>query len=75
MYISDVDLASLGWPSNEAKAIPSLTEPLVHKTPFIGLGVGLSLLSLNWIIKRRDALSAEKADGKPVQRPGEKDNA
>ena len=59
MYISDVDLATLGWPTPEPAAIPSLTEPLVHKTPFIGLGVAVGLISLNWIIKRRNTLAAE----------------
>ncbi len=56
LYIADVDLNSLGWPVNEAAAIPSLTEPLVHKTPFIGLGVAVSLIGLNWIVKRRNKL-------------------
>jgi hypothetical protein len=57
MYISDVDLASLGWPGTETEPIPSLTEPLIHKTPFIGFGVALGLVSLNWIIKRRNQLA------------------
>jgi len=56
MYISDVDLASLGWPETSSPSIPSLTEPLVHKTPFIGLGVAVSLIGLNWIVKRRNEL-------------------
>jgi formate dehydrogenase iron-sulfur subunit len=63
MYISDVDLAALGWPAREEAAIPSLTEPLVHKTPFIGLGVAASLLGLNWIVKRRNALAASQEPG------------
>jgi formate dehydrogenase iron-sulfur subunit len=58
MYVSDVDLAPLGWPAGGAPAIPSLTEPLIHKTPFIGLGVATALLGLNWIVKRRDELAA-----------------
>nr|MBN2278756.1 4Fe-4S dicluster domain-containing protein [candidate division Zixibacteria bacterium] len=62
MYISDVDLASLGWPTAEPKSIPSLTEPLVHKTPFIGLGVAVGLVSLNWVIKRRNKLAGEQDD-------------
>jgi formate dehydrogenase iron-sulfur subunit len=56
MYISDVDMAALGWPAHREAAIPSLTEPLVHKTPFIGMGVAMSLVGLNWIIKRRNQL-------------------
>jgi formate dehydrogenase iron-sulfur subunit len=57
IYVSDVDLSSLGWPESGAAPIPSLTEPLVHKTPFIGLGVAVGLISLNWIIKRRNELA------------------
>jgi formate dehydrogenase iron-sulfur subunit len=57
MYISDVDLAALNWPTPETPPIPSLTEPLVHKTPFMGLGVAIGLVSLNWIIKRRNLLA------------------
>jgi formate dehydrogenase iron-sulfur subunit len=63
MYISDVDLGALGWPVKREAAIPSLTEPLVHKTPFIGLGVAMSLLGLNWIIKRRGELLANPEQG------------
>ncbi len=59
LYISDVDLAALGWPRFEPKSIPSLTEPLIHKTPFIGLGVAFSLVGLNWIVKRRNTLAEE----------------
>jgi formate dehydrogenase iron-sulfur subunit len=57
MYIADVDLAKLGWPAAETDSIPSLTEPLIHKTPFIGLSVAAGLVGLNWIIKRRNTLS------------------
>ncbi len=55
LYISDVDLHKLGWPE-EAGPIPELTEPLISKTPVIGLSVAGSLLGLNWIIRRRDKL-------------------
>jgi formate dehydrogenase iron-sulfur subunit len=59
LYLSDVDLASLGWPAPNTEAIPSLTEPLIEKTPFIGLSVAGGLLGLNWIIQRRRRLGAE----------------
>jgi formate dehydrogenase iron-sulfur subunit len=72
MYISDVDLGSLGWPKAEAQAIPSLTEPLVHKTPFIGLGVAVGLVGLNWIVKRRNALATQR-DDKTQTEAGEHD--
>ena len=62
LYISDVDLSTLGWPQNGAESIPSLTEPLVHKTPFIGLGVAAVLVGLNWIVKRRNELAGSAQD-------------
>jgi formate dehydrogenase iron-sulfur subunit len=61
LYISDVDLDAIGWPAVTAESIPSLTEPLIHKTPFIGFGVAIGLVGLNWIIKRRDLLARERA--------------
>ena len=64
MYVSDVDLASLGWPGTDAVSIPSLTESLVHKTPFIGLGVAASLIGLNWIVKRRNELMSNNSEGR-----------
>lgn len=59
IYISDADLAGLGWPDKLAPSIPSLTEPLVHATPFIGMTVAAGLVGLNWIIKRRNKLAVE----------------
>lgn len=66
LYIADVDLASLGWPESGAVSIPSLTEPLVHKTPLIGLGVAVGLMSLNWIVRRRNELMGTNGD-QPTQ--------
>ena len=59
LYISDEDLSALGWPEAQAAAIPTLTDPLIHKTPFIGLGVAAGLLSINWIVRRRMKLAAQ----------------
>lgn len=58
LYVSDVDLAPMGWPAPDARAIPALTEPLIAKTPFIGLGVMGSLLGVHWVIRRRMRLAA-----------------
>ncbi len=63
LYIADVNLATLGWPAQAESPIPLLTEPLISKTPFIGLGVAVSTLGLNWIIRRRMRLSAERSGG------------
>jgi formate dehydrogenase iron-sulfur subunit len=59
IYISDVDLDRIGWPVHEPEAIPHLTEPLIHKTPFIGFSVALGLVGINWIIRRRMKLAGE----------------
>jgi formate dehydrogenase iron-sulfur subunit len=61
LYLSDVDLGVMGWPEPEAESIPSLTEPLIAKTPAIGLSVMGSLLGINWVIRRRMRLAAEGA--------------
>jgi len=53
IYISDVDLDELGFPGRDTVPITALTDPLIHKTPLIGLSVMGSMLGLNWIIKRR----------------------
>ena len=57
IYISDVDLTGESWPARAGFTIPELTEPLIEKTPIIGLGVGTALIGLNWIIRRRNELS------------------
>jgi formate dehydrogenase iron-sulfur subunit len=57
LYISDIDLNKLGWSRFATAGIPSLTEPLIEKTPFIGTGVAICLLGVNWIIRRRIALA------------------
>jgi formate dehydrogenase iron-sulfur subunit len=58
LYLSDVDLAGLGWPEPGTGPIPSLTEPLIARTPAIGLGVMGTLLGVNWVIRRRMQLAA-----------------
>lgn len=56
IFVSDVDLASVGWPAQQTEPIPSLTDPLIHKTPLIGLSVGLGCWGLSAIIQRRNKL-------------------
>jgi formate dehydrogenase iron-sulfur subunit len=72
LYISDVDLSGeMGWPAEGAffGPLPSLSEPLVHKTPFIGLTVGITMIGLNWIIKRRNEVAAQ--NGRHDRRDGD----
>ena len=61
LYLSDVDLGIMGWPQPEAEPIPALTEPIIAKTPAIGLSVMGSILGINWVIRRRMRLAAEAA--------------
>jgi len=63
MYVSDVDLNLIGWPETAAVSIPSLTEPLVHTTPIIGMSVAAGLVGLNWIVKRRNKIAREGNSG------------
>ena len=62
LYISDISLGSMGWPAEPLTPIPHFTEPLIEKTPVIGLTVGGFLLGLNWIIRRRMELSGENGE-------------
>lgn len=56
LYVSDVDLAAAGWPVGDTVSIPSITDPLIKKTPVIGLTVGLGLWAISAIIARRQKL-------------------
>jgi formate dehydrogenase iron-sulfur subunit len=62
LYVSDVDLGTMGWPVPETESIPSLTEPLIAKTPVIGFSVMGSLLGIDWVIRRRMRLAAERRE-------------
>jgi formate dehydrogenase iron-sulfur subunit len=69
LYISDVDLGAMGWPGPRTAPIPSLTEPLIAKTPFIGLSVAAGLLGIHWVIRRRMRLAGEASAGADGQEP------
>ncbi|MEJ2367723.1 MAG: 4Fe-4S dicluster domain-containing protein [Acidobacteriota bacterium] len=56
LYVSDVDLSAAGWPRTASASIPSITDPLIRKTPVIGLTVGFGLWALMAVIKRRQKL-------------------
>jgi formate dehydrogenase iron-sulfur subunit len=64
LYISDIDLTKMGWPDKPVIPVPEHTEPLIEKTPVIGLTVGGFLVGLNWIIKRKNELAAENSKQK-----------
>ncbi|MCP4574575.1 MAG: 4Fe-4S dicluster domain-containing protein [bacterium] len=73
LYVSDVDLATLDWPADTAGPIPHLTDPLIEKTPFMGITVASSLLGLNWVIRRRMKLEREPETGDESRTEGEND--
>jgi len=64
LYLSDVDLSSLGWTDQNPRSIPAITEPLISKTPQIGLAVFVSLFGLHWIIERRTRLMSSGENGR-----------
>jgi len=66
LYVSDVDLKELGWDEVMTAGIPSMTDPLIEKTPFIGGGVAVGLLAVNWVIQRRMKLAADRSDDPAV---------
>ena len=63
LYVSDVDLAALGWPSAEAPPIPALTEPVIEKTPILGGTVLFGVWGLSAIIGRRRRLMSSDSSG------------
>ena len=62
LYVSDVDLSEIGWPQEKSEAIPEITEPLIRKTPVIGLTVGLGLWGVMTIVERRRKLNSGNED-------------
>ena len=68
LYISDIDLTKMGWPDKPAIPVPEHTEPLIEKTPVIGLTLGGFLVGLNWIIKRKNELAAENRKSKKIKK-------
>lgn len=56
LYISDVDLAEVGLTREAARSVPSITDPVIHSTPKLGLGVAATMVGLSWIINRRQKL-------------------
>ncbi len=68
MYISDVDLSVLDFPQETAAPIPSLTDPLIEKTPYIGGGAAVGLWALGAIIARRNEVMVAERSGRKEKR-------
>ena len=54
----------MGWPNRTVTPVPERTEPLIEKTPAIGLTVGGFLVGLHWILRRKNELAAENTKSK-----------
>ena len=70
LYVSDVDLAALGWPGCDAAAIPDLTEPVIEKTPLLGGTVLAGVWGLSTIIRRRQRLMSGGASNGATEDKG-----
>jgi formate dehydrogenase iron-sulfur subunit len=75
LYVSDVDLASIGWPEGPSVAIPSITDPVIHKTPVLAGSVFFGLWAVSAIVARRQRLmgppESDKPTGSPTDTKGE----
>jgi formate dehydrogenase iron-sulfur subunit len=61
LYISDIDLGFLSYQTHlGTKPLPKTTSVAMNSVPFAFAGMGAAMLSLNWIIKRRNKLRAER---------------
>ena len=59
LFISDVDITKMGWQDKPSFPVPDYTQPLIEKTPVIGLTVGGFLVGLNWLVRRKNELAVE----------------
>ena len=64
MYISDVPLEELGFPtarlSDKDRSVPAYSLPVAIQTPFLAATVAGGLSGVTWIINRRMKLAKEK---------------
>jgi formate dehydrogenase iron-sulfur subunit len=76
LYISDVDLATAGWPARlPGHAVPELSNRVLRTVPGTFLGVGVAMTGIHWIVKRRQKLAAEAAEQGIAGAEGDTDGA
>ena len=63
LYISHVDLAAIGFADAPASSVPSITDPVIHTTPWVAGTVAAAMTGLSWIVRRRDLLMTAETDG------------
>jgi formate dehydrogenase iron-sulfur subunit len=62
LYLSDVDLAPVGLDRRLTTAVPAITDPVIHTTPKLALGVAITMTGLSWIVRRRQEVMSEEAN-------------
>ncbi len=72
LYVSDVDLATAGWPAAlRPGSYPALTRPALHAVPWTFAGVGAAAFGLNWVIGRRRRLAGGEGPAGPPEGEGD----
>jgi formate dehydrogenase iron-sulfur subunit len=63
LYLSDVDLDAIGLSRDATRSVPSITDPVIHATPHVALGVATAMAALSWVIGRRQLLAGAVGEG------------
>jgi formate dehydrogenase iron-sulfur subunit len=68
MYVTDVPLEDLGFPTKNVKdpnkSLPAYSHPVALQTPFLAAAVFGSLAGVTWIVNRRMELAKREQDKK-----------
>jgi formate dehydrogenase iron-sulfur subunit len=68
LYLSDVDLATAGWPVGlDESARPVLARKVLHTVPWTFAGVAVAMTGIHWITKRREEVAAAEGEGSEDQ--------
>lgn len=67
LYLSDIDLGFLSYQPDLGVALPKTTETAMGAVAPAFLGMGATMLGLNWIIRRRQKLMDEKKKSETPQ--------
>jgi formate dehydrogenase iron-sulfur subunit len=67
LYLSDIDLGFLSYQPGLGIALPSTTEAAMKGVLPAFFGMGAVMLSINWIIKRRQKLAHEEEESEDKQ--------
>jgi formate dehydrogenase iron-sulfur subunit len=68
LYISDVDLSTVGWPVGlDSHARPVLAREVLHTVPWTFAGVAVAMAGIHWITKRRADVAAAEGPQKETE--------